>query len=339
MNEEPASVLFLVEGSLRTGTGHLRRCGTLARHLQSQGWKPRFQVLSEAGQALSAAALENILGTLPFETGEAPSIPVSTPAVVVVDVTPPLQRNTVRWCHEQNFPVLALDYQQPDLLPERVVALADLSGQMQAAFAKAGRDQDYREGVAYAMMRPAIAAQHDSLPPPGQNGTLDVVVSLGGADPHRLTLEAIDLLRTWRIRLDRVTIVMGPGTETALLEKVSQEARPLFFQTVKAPPDFDRLLGESDLVLCNGGGTLLEAMCLGRLVAVLPQTAAETRFATPFCNQQACVWARDIGQIIETTNQERLEFAQRAASIVDGQGLERITAVITGLAHPTHRPI
>lgn len=341
MDQTQRRVLFLVEGSALTGTGHLRRCSTLARHLQSMGWQPVFQVLSGKGLALSAAALENILGTLPFVTAQA-ALELeenSRPAVVVLDVTPPLQKCTAAWCRAHDFPVLALDYQQPDLLPERVIALADLGGQMRAAYAQAGRAQDYHEGVAYAMMRPAIAAQRGLLSAPGQNGTLDVVVTLGGADPHGLTLEAIELLRTWRIRLEKVTLVMGPGTDAELQQKVAAAARPLFFLTVIAPPDFDQLLGRADLVICNGGGTLLEALCLGRLVAVLPQTPAETAFAQIFCEQKACVWAQEMVQIIETSHQERLEFAQRAASIIDGQGLNRIANVLADLADASDRLI
>lgn len=341
MNQTQIRVLFLVEASALIGTGHLRRCSTLARHLQALGWLPEFQVISGEGTALSSAALENILGALPFLAAREPQ-PAGgdgRPFAVVLDVTPTLQKSLAAWCRCEGYPVLALDYQHPDLLPDRVIALADLGGQMRTAFAQAGRAQHYHEGVAYAMMRPAIVAQRGQLSEPGQNGTLDVVVTLGGADPHGLTLEAIELLRTWRIRLEKVTLVMGPGTDVGLQQKVAEAARPLFFPTVVAPPDFDQLLGSADLVICNGGGTLLEALCLGRLVAVLPQTPAETSFAQIFCEQKACIWAQEMGQIIETSQQERLEFAQRAASIVDGQGLARITTVLTGLADPSHRPI
>jgi hypothetical protein len=89
-------------------------------------------------------------------------------------------------------------------------------------------------------------------------------------------------------------------------------------------------------VICNGGGTLLEALCLGRLVAVLPQNEAEIAFATSFCHQKACVWAHELGKILDATGQERLEFASRATSIVDGNGLERLAALITRIANPAN---
>lgn len=333
MSTQPGSLLFLTEGSAAVGTGHLRRCATLARHLSGRGWQIHLQVLGERKLGLSEEALDSILGDL-FWAQTAEPFPCAADAVIV-DVTPAWQKRAVSACREWNFACAALDYQQADLLPDAIVTLKDLSGRMQAAFLQAGRPQDYHEGVAYAMMRPGISAQRGRLPAPGQNGVLDVLISLGGADPGGLTLEAMDLLRPWRNRLNHVTVVLGPGVGADLAEQARREAAQLDFQVVKAPPDFDARLGASDLVLCNGGGTLLEALCLGRLVAVLPQTEAETAFASAFCAERACVWARELVQIIETTEQERLEFAQRAASIVDGNGLERLTQVITDLATRT----
>lgn len=331
MSNQPCLLLFLVEASPNVGTGHLRRCVTLARHLNTLGWQTEFQILGHPAKLLPQAAFTDILGDLPWQPCNAP---LSRPAdAAIVDVTPTLQKVAVAWCHNQKIPSLALDYLQPDLLPDEVVTLRDLSGQMQEAFAQAKRPQAYHEGVDYAMMRPSILQQRAGAPLPGQNGVLDVVVTLGGADPKGLTLEAMDLLRPWRNRLDQVKIVLGPGVGHELEAQVRHEAAQLAFNTLKAPANFDELLSHTDLVLCNGGGTVLEALFLGRLVAVLSQTDAEASFSAPFCQQQACVWASEIGQIIETTEQERLEFARRAASIVDGKGLTRLTAVISSLAN------
>ncbi|GAA5142999.1 hypothetical protein GCM10023213_29890 [Prosthecobacter algae] len=331
MSTQPSLLLFLVEASIKVGTGHLRRCATLARHLETLGWQTEFQILGHPSELLPQAALTDILGDLPWH---ACNSPVSRPVkAVIIDLTPALQKEAVAWCRDQKLPCLALDYLQPDLLPDEVVTLRDLNGQMQEAFARAKRPQAYHEGVGYAMMRPSILQQQALAPLPGQNGLLDVLVTLGGADPKGLTLEAIDLLRPWRNRLDQVMIVLGPGVGNELETQVRHQAAQLNFKTVKAPANFDELLSHTDLVLCNGGGTVLEALFLGRLVAVLPQTDAETAFSAPFCEQQACVWAREIGQIIETTEQERLEFARRAASIVAGNGLARLTGVISSLAN------
>ncbi|HAL70847.1 MAG TPA: hypothetical protein DCP71_03650 [Verrucomicrobiales bacterium] len=331
MSTQPSLLLFLVEASPQVGTGHLRRCATLARHLNSLGWQTEFQILGYPSELLPPAALSSILGDLLWQTF---NTPVSRPAeAAIVDVTPALQKMAVAWCHDQKIPSLALDYLQPDLLPDEVVTLRDLSGLMQEVFEEAKRPQAYHEGVDYAMMRPSILQQRATAPLPGQNGVLDVLVTLGGADPKGLTLEAIDLLRPWRNRLDQVMIVLGPGVGNELETQVRHQAAQLAFNTVKDPNNFDELLSRTDLILCNGGGTVLEALFLGRLVAVLPQTDAEFSFSAPFCQQQASVWAREIGQIIETTEQERLEFAHRAASIVDGKGLTRLTAVISSLAN------
>ncbi|MBB5038345.1 hypothetical protein [Prosthecobacter dejongeii] len=331
MSPQSSLLLFLVECSPRVGTGHLRRCSTLARHLNTLGWKTEFQIFGPPSELLPQAAIASILGDLPWYPYTSP---LSRPAkVVIVDVTPALQKAAVVECRDQNLPCIALDYLQPDLLPDEVVTLRDLSGFMREAFEKAKRPQTYHEGVEYAMMRPSILRQRAHAPLPGQNGVLDVMVTLGGADPKGLTLEAIDLLRPWRNRLGQVTIVLGPGVGRELEAQVCHAAAQLAFNTVKAPANFDEILSHTDLVLCNGGGTVLEALFLGRLVAVLPQTDAESAFSNPFCQQQACVWAREIGRIIETTEQERLEFARRAASIVDGQGLNRLTALISSLAN------
>ncbi len=332
MRTPPGSLLILTEGSVRTGTGHLRRCATLARHLQSQGWEITFQVLGKADQRLSQDAIQHILNGLKWQ---ALAQPVPLPAnVTMVDMTAFRQKETVAWCQDQGLVCLALDYQQADMLPDAVVTLKDLSGHMHEAFMRAGRASSYHEGVEYAVIRPSLMAQRARCLLPGQNGVSNAVITIGGADPGGLTLEAMNLLRPWRNRLDQVTVVLGPGVNDALIQQARLEAAGLDFKIERSPPDFDGLLGSADLVLCNGGGTMLEALCIGRLVAVLPQNAAEIAFATGFCHEKACIWAHEVGKILEATKQERLEFASRAASIVDGNGLERLATLITQMANP-----
>jgi len=329
MSVLPGSLLFIVEASASVGTGHLRRCSTFARHLKCLGWSIKFQILHEPAPSFPEDVLSQILLDLPWNSQKSPTIPQGS--VVVLDVSASLQKEVAKACQEKAALCLALDYLQPDVLPTAVVTLKDLSGRMASAFAVAGRAHDFHEGITFAMMRPSFTTARRQIQPAGQNGLLDTLITIGGADPNGLTLEAMNLLRPWRNRLGPVTVVLGPAVAAGTIKKVTSQARALQFDTVIAPKKFDQRLAAADLVLCNGGSTLLEAMCLGRLIAVLAQTKAETQFAQTFVDLSACVWAREVGQIIEMTEQERLEFAQTAASIVDGEGLGRLTAILTDL--------
>ena len=92
---------------------------------------------------------------------------------------------------------------------------------------------------------------------------------------------------------------------------------------LRNPPDFDQQLAAADVVICSGGGTLLEAMALGKPAVVLPQTTAEESHARSHAETGACTFAESLPQVLndETLRQSLMQAARRR---VDGRGAGRI---------------
>jgi spore coat polysaccharide biosynthesis predicted glycosyltransferase SpsG len=221
---------------------------------------------------------------------------------------------------------LALDWGTPEVLPEKTINLLDHSGRMRAAYDRAGRGGDYLEGPEYAIIRPGVLALKNDAA--AIAGVSRVVVTMGGADPGRRTLEGIELLAGSEVE---GTIILGPLVPEAYEQEV-RAMRPANFLVVRNPRDFDRHLASASVVLCSGGGTLLEALCLGRPTVVFPQSDAERRHAGMYVSAGACVFADKLGLVLGD-EKFRVELSEQAGKRVDGLGLERIVDEAIGLLH------
>jgi spore coat polysaccharide biosynthesis predicted glycosyltransferase SpsG len=80
----------------------------------------------------------------------------------------------------------------------------------------------------------------------------------------------------------------------------------------------------------TGGTTMLEMLCLGKAIHVVPRTEAELAFAQRFAAQGALL---GLGlETLQTPAQDLIQTCQqRGPQLVDGKGCERIAFEIESL--------
>lgn len=96
---------------------------------------------------------------------------------------------------------------------------------------------------------------------------------------------------------------------------------------MRNPQNFDALLGRADLVLTNGGTTLLESMALGKPTIALPQTPAEAAHAAFHERAGACAPLGRLAEILSSAS-ARESLSATARDTVDGLGVDRIVSEI-----------
>ncbi len=165
----------------------------------------------------------------------------------------------------------------------------------------------------------------------------EVVVSLGGSDPAGLT--RIVLSQLDRVEGDfRVSLVAGPGVDTSGLECRYHELRVL--QGLRC---LDEVFSEAQLAVVSGGVTMLEALCVGLPVLVVPQHREQYVNAARFALRASLSLVpppedpahrerifRALEQLVEDPVL-RVGLARAGAALVDGRGVERLAGTMAYL--------
>ncbi len=165
----------------------------------------------------------------------------------------------------------------------------------------------------------------------------DIVVSLGGSDPSGLTATVLSQLD--RVNGDfRISLAAGPGVDCSGLKCRFHELRVL-----RGLRSLDEVFSKAQLAIAGGGVTMLEALCLGLPVLVVPQHREQYVNAARFA-LRACLSLvpppetadhrerlfRALEQLIEDPAL-RVALASAGASLVDGRGIERLAGAMAYL--------
>lgn len=194
------------------------------------------------------------------------------------------------------------------------------------------------QGAARVLFGPAyipLDPVYESSPPPLEERTEEVLLTLGGADRTGATLHILPALAG-----RRATVVIGPAFRAR--PQIRDAAAAYGVRWVEAPERLDELLRSHRLVLSSGGDTLYEAAASG--------TPAWVAWEDPHEQEQAQVFAeagtaRVFGQGIALSRivvQEAIETALSSATLldamaragralVDGHGAHRIAQAIVAL--------
>jgi UDP-2,4-diacetamido-2,4,6-trideoxy-beta-L-altropyranose hydrolase len=116
-------------------------------------------------------------------------------------------------------------------------------------------------GPRYALLAREFAMRRGSMRV--RDGAVHrVMVCFGGADPRAHTLAAIEALRPYAARLDRIDIVLGRFSPHQ--KSVSEACKTLRNAVMHCPaPDIAELTGAADLAIGAGGTMNWERACLG----------------------------------------------------------------------------
>lgn len=291
MKNNHKCIELVCDGGTQYGIGHIRRSITLANELAKRGYQIRFSAASEQGQQ----QLTSINVTYTSDL---------TSLLRILDFPYPIDD----WIEKKApLPVVALDYfgdQPVDL----VVSVYE-----HRIPVPPGRRLS---GLEYALIRPEITvlAEQSSL------CSDNVLVMIGGSDINRDGEAVAEKLVHFGMD---VQLIRGPGVEKdyeVQSEKVS---------ILHMPEDIEKRMSMCQWAVTNGGSSMMEMMCLGKAVHVIPQTDAELHLAELVMEQGGIL---GIGlERLETPSQQEIDqIGRRAREIVDGRGVERIADLIEG---------
>jgi len=168
-------------------------------------------------------------------------------------------------------------------------------------------------GLEYALIRPEVRAASSS-----SGGA--ALVAVGGSDHgERGPLAAA------RLAASGLPVVLARGPIAGPLE-----GSPAGVDVRIDPPDFVALMAAAPFAVANAGTTLMELLCLGKAVHVLPQTEEEERFAAELLADGAIL---GIGlEALARPDQDRIRAVERAsAGRVDARGGARIRTLLAEL--------
>lgn len=168
-----------------------------------------------------------------------------------------------------------------------------------------------------------------------KNGT--VLVTLGGADRTNTTIRLAQIFKD--LRDIEVTYVIGPGSGLIEEDLHSILCDAPHQKVVKAPSNFDELMSSHQFIVSSGGNTLYEAAFLKKSILVVWEDAHE-KIQGEIFEQRGL--ARVVGgadlinsdliiELVADGNPSD-EHGKSGPGIVDGQGLNRITSLIKGVA-------
>lgn len=175
------------------------------------------------------------------------------------------------------------------------------------------------------------------LSPPPQR-VVNILITLGGADPQNATRLLMELLAT-RVLPFRmyITIVVGSSNpHLASLEEYLPELEKRHYVKIEVnPPNLPELIQLADLAISAAGGSTMELAFLGTPMALIVAAANQRGVATSLENHGVAFLLGDSKQLL---SEEKLDaFFQlleapdklhcmrlRARQIVDGQGAARV---------------
>jgi len=174
---------------------------------------------------------------------------------------------------------------------------------------------DRLSGLEYSIIRPEIRALQDFY-----SHTDGVLIAMGAGDLRGFGPQ---IARDLSKKGVKVTIIEGPLVKNGYSDLINDPN----IEVVRNPSNIGELMSQCEWAVSNGGGTMLELLCLGKAVVSMPQTKMENQLAT-FIKQRGGLIA--VGKV-SSTNPRKYELrriGKQAGKLVDGRGLERIVALI-----------
>jgi spore coat polysaccharide biosynthesis predicted glycosyltransferase SpsG len=328
-------VLLYADSGQKSGLGHVQRCLALAAALRECGVECRFRVpdvdtvrgrIEGAGFPVEAAF-----------GGADDLIAIADGAAVVVD-SYGVDGGTLRRLRDAGLLVALLDDHPAFPIPCQL-CINGGAGAESLPYRSAGGRTRFLLGLRYAMLQPDL---WEAEPRPRTGPVENVLVTLGGTDPHGLApeiLEALDGLA----QDFAVTLAVGPyfAGQEALADVARGCRRSVVL--LEAPATLVAAMRAADLAVSAAGQTLYELARLG--VPTVAIELADNQRATleAFEARRAVQSAGRVGDpslagriadevgALLSSAEARVTLAATASALLDGQGASRVAAELCGL--------
>lgn len=285
---QAADVEIFCDGNKTIGLGHIRRSAALCKHLIDSGISARLTGIS--------ATASSLISVQEYSGGNS--------KIVIFDVFEGIEDRIVQAKNDHKI-CITLDWFGEEIPDINIVVYPH----KQVFALQAGYT-----GFEYIILRDEITILRKEILPESSS---KVFICLGGGDLHDQGHDTA--IKLSNLGFD-VTLVCGPLSA----HKTGENYK---FKILKDPPDFPRLLSECDWAVTNGGGCFFEAACLGKAAFILPQTDMEMAIAK-FAENQGAVLGIGKENLHAFALPEISRVAEKAFSIIDGKGLDRVTAII-----------
>lgn len=198
-------------------------------------------------------------------------------------------------------------------------------------------------GSQYALLRPEFAALRPySLRRRARPTLRKLLITMGGVDKDNVTGQVLQALRDCPLSVDcRITVIMG--ATAPWLDKVRKQAPVMPWPTrvLVGVSDMAQLMADSDLAIGAAGATSWERCCLGlptiMLVLAENQRAVaqglEWSGAAKLINLglSAATQLRELLLSLVADPAQLLHMSERAASIIDGSGVNAVMRQMVAL--------
>ncbi|MDH5220464.1 MAG: UDP-2,4-diacetamido-2,4,6-trideoxy-beta-L-altropyranose hydrolase [Betaproteobacteria bacterium] len=349
-------ILVRTDASVATGTGHLRRCLTLAAALRDGGATVSFAC------AAPAPEVRQMVLDRSFPLATVAQLPIDNDGVTA-ELAPGAQEvdasATLAIAEPQGFDWVVVDHyglaapweRRMRAGGRRIMAIDDLAdrphdcdllldqnlrAEGETAYASlVPPGCDRLLGPHYALIDPAFASARAALRPSLRDG---ILISFGGSDPRSLTVRVLRaLLATAPVDL-RIDVVAGALQRSAAeLAEIAGGASNVRFH--HATREMPRLMAGASLFLGAGGTTSWERCCMalpGVVVSVAPNQEPLCRalaeagghvYLGSATDVEPDAMAKAALQLLGSP--DRLaQLAERSAALVDGHGARRVAARI-----------
>lgn len=336
-----APLIIRADASAAIGTGHIMRCLALAQACRRAGLRAIF------AHAETTSSLERRLGQEDFESRRVDFVRGSAgDAACTVQLARDLGATWIvadgycfdagwqRQIRDAGLRLLVIDdYGQAAHYHANIVLNQNLSAD---AALYASRDADTRLllGPRYALLRQEFLAR-GGVPRVMSGLARRVLVTLGGSDPDNVTSAVLRVLRAVS-GLEVVVVIGGSNPHRATVESLVCECNSTatWVRAVVDATDMPALMEWADVAITAGGSTLWELAYLGlpALVLVLAENQAPATCALTGLGIVEFVAAP--GQLsvmlpaLLADTCRRGEISARARELVDGRGGERAVAAL-----------
>lgn len=327
-------VVFVNEASSSIGMGHILRSQVIARGMYSRGYAiSGITMGDERAVAYATERTQRDRFEWPIQIMQNAQSAIGcllhdAPPIVVLDCAK-ASPDIVRACAGIGINVVALDYfpAEPPL-PAAVINLIDHNPGTLAGHPPAREGVAYYEGPQFAIIRDEFLVARERRIFRGERSSIqNILVAFGGADPSGNTRRALEMLVQWPGEFN-VDLIIGPLFTLEMEQMADKLRHKCEIRTHASPSQMGTLFEDADLVFCGGGGTLLEAMCVGIPAIVIAQNDAELRHARSLLQRDACWLVDQTDWELVKAPENREKLSKCAQACVDGRGAERICDVI-----------
>lgn len=335
---ENSTLIIRTDGSREIGVGHIYRCLALAEALRARGLEiifgvtvtplPLMALIQQHGHVVhtlnEAAHIEQLIALARQHRTHA--ICVDTYAATENFYNELAARGMCVFCiHDfADFPIAAeLVINHNIYAPE---LLYEVSPHTRLLL-----------GPRYALLRPEFRAAR--LHAASRARPTNLLVLLGGSDPHNLTLKITRGLLENLPQEIFIHAVVGPATSGLLeLQQLAQTHARL--RVYNQPPNLPELMSGASLAISGAGVTVYELACLGVPALLLIIAENQRRNAESFARHglaQTLGWHEHIApENVATAAQRLLNDAQKLSemktagrNLVDGLGAQRVAEEIS----------